>query len=57
MREIELCGGQIVLQVGEAHHLPNEAGCVVWDAALALTYYLQGASLPAIAALQLGFGT
>lgn len=40
MREIELQGGR-TLHVSEAHHLPDEAGAVVWDAALCLTHYLR----------------
>lgn len=46
MREIELCGGRIALRVAEAHHLPNEAGAVVWDAALCLAHFLEGAPPP-----------
>lgn len=42
MREIELQGGA-TLHVSEAHELPDEAGAVVWDAALCLAHYLQRA--------------
>lgn len=42
MREIELQGGA-TLHVSEAHELDNEAGAVVWDAALCLAHYLQRA--------------
>lgn len=41
MREIELQGR--ILHVAEAHHLADEAGAVVWDAALCLAHYLQRA--------------
>lgn len=35
VRELELLGGR-QLVIGEAHELPDEAGAVVWDAALVL---------------------
>ena len=55
MREIELRAGKqggrkAALRVAEAHHLPDDAGAVVWDAAIVLLHYLDGA--PAA-----GFGT
>jgi hypothetical protein len=39
VRELELLGGR-QLVIGDAHEVPDEAGAVVWDAALVLAFYL-----------------